>query len=120
MILISELLSREAKEAETKSIVVELKLNDDDVDDDDFSSLSSFAVDITLLGMLMSGIVSEDDDDGMDIGSTQSDNEINDGDEGSESNSGDDEGGGTDQFISTFRLEVESDIEKRTTLMMIQ
>ena len=43
----------------------------------------------------------------------------NDGDEGSESDSGDDEGGGTDQLISTFRLEVESDIEKRTTLMMI-
>ena len=90
MIPISELLSREAKEAETKSIVVELKLNDDDDDDDDdFISSSSIAVDITLLGMLMSGIVSEDDDDGMDIGSTQSDDEINDGDEGSESDGGD-------------------------------
>ena len=92
MIPISELLSREAKEAETKSIVVELKLNDDDDVDDDFSSSRSIAVDITLLGMLMSGIVSEDDDDGMDIGSTQSDDEINDGDEGSESDSGDDLG----------------------------
>ena len=55
------MLSREAKDAETKSIVVELKLNDDDDDDDGFSSSSSIAVDITLLGMLMSGIVSEDD-----------------------------------------------------------
>ena len=35
MISISDLLSQEAKEAETKSIVVEFKLNDDD-DDDDF------------------------------------------------------------------------------------
>ena len=71
----------------------------------------------TMISSLMSGIVSEDGDDGIHIGSTQSDNEINDG---SESDSGDDEGGGTDQLISTFRLEVESDIEKRTTLMMIQ
>ena len=36
----------------------------------------------------------------------------NDGDEGSESDSGDDEGGGTEQLMSTFRLEVESDIDE--------
>ena len=62
----------------------------------------------TMISSLMSGIVSEDGDDGIHIGSTQSDNEINDG---SESDSGDDEGGGTDQLIST-RLGVESVIEE--------
>ena len=53
----------------------------------------------------------KDDDDGLEIDSTQSDNEINDGDDGSEYDSEDDEGGGTEQLMSTFRLEVESDIE---------
>ena len=53
----------------------------------------------------------KDDDDGMEIDSTQSDNEINDGDDGSEYDSEDGEGGGTEQLMSTFRLEVEADIE---------
>ena len=60
----------------------------------------------------------KDDGGGMEMGSTQSDDDSNDGD-GSECDSKDDEGGGTDQLIYTFRLEVESDIEKKTTLMMI-
>ena len=48
----------------------------------------------------------------MEINSTQSDNEINDGDDGSEYDSEDGEGGGTEQLMSTFRLEVESDIDE--------
>ena len=53
MIPISELLSQEAKEAETKAIVVELKS-----DDDDFSESNRIGVDNVLILMLMSGIVS--------------------------------------------------------------
>lgn len=53
MIPISELLSQEVKEAETKAIVVELKS-----DDDDFSESNRIGVDNVLILMLMSGIVS--------------------------------------------------------------
>ena len=53
MIPLSDLLSQEVKEAETKAIVVELKL-----DDDDFSSSNRIGVDNILIRMLMSGIVS--------------------------------------------------------------
>ena len=44
------------------------------------------------------------------MGSPQSNDDSNGGD-GSEFFSEDDEGGGTEQLMSTFRLEVESDIE---------
>ena len=49
-----------------------------------------------------------DDGGGMEMGSTQSDDDSNDGD-GSECDSKDDEGG---SFMSTFRLEAESDIDE--------
>ena len=52
-----------------------------------------------------------DDGGGMEMGSTQSDDDSNDGD-GSECDSKDDEGGDTAQFMSTFRLEAESDIDE--------
>ena len=50
----------------------------------------------------------KDDGGGMEMGSTQSDDDSNDGD-GSECDSKDDEGG---SFMSTFRLEAESDIDE--------
>ena len=53
----------------------------------------------------------KDDGGGMEMGSTQSDDDSNDGD-GSECDSKDDEGGDTEQFMSTFRLEAESDIDE--------
>ena len=47
----------------------------------------------------------KDDGGGMEMGSTQSDDDSNDGD-GSECDSEDDEGGDTEQLMSTFRLEL--------------
>ena len=60
----------------------------------------------------------KDDGGGMEMGSTQSDDDSNDGD-GSECDSKDDEGGDTEQFMSTFRLEAESDIDEEGTLRVI-